>query len=258
MPALRCLIVDDEPLARKRLRRLLREHGEVEIVGECRNGREAVDSIKSHRPDLVFLDIQMPGGDGFDVVDRVGLEHMPRVIFVTAHSVHAVRAFEVDALDYLLKPYDAERLKKAIQKARSSPVPHDNDRAEALLRLLQSVERTRGESSYMRRLLVRNRGRAILARVEMVDWIEAAGKYVPLHCGDDVHLLRQGISELAKSLDPSKFQRIHRSTIVNLDSVREFQPTFHGQLHAILRDGNPLVVSRRYRSRLQSGIKSPN
>ena len=256
MKTVRTIIVDDEPLARKRLVRLLREHPDVEIVAECRNGREAVAAIQQWRPELVFLDIQMPGWDGFEVIQRVGSAQMPAVVFVTAYAEHAIRAFEVNALDYLLKPYDAQRLSLSLQRVPDPRRSSDADRARLYDQLLVALRREPPASTFVSRLLVKSQGGSVLLRVDEVDWIEAAGKYVRLHSRRGDYLLRQAIGELARSLDPYRFVRIHRSTLVNLDSVREFQPSFHGEWKAILVDGRALTVSRRHRIQLRDIVKS--
>jgi two-component system LytT family response regulator len=251
MTLLRTVIVDDEPLARKRLRRLLREHADVEVVSECRNGREAVEAVRRGRPDLVFLDVQMPGLDGFDVIEQVGPDHIPAVIFVTAYAEHAIRAFEVSALDFLLKPFGAERLARSLERVRKQASVKPADNADLYRRLLAAVSKET-KPAYLTRLLVKSRGRVVFLRAEEIDRIGAAGKYVRLYAGADYHLLRESMHALERKLDPSRFKRIHRSTIVNLDSIRECAPLFHGELRAILRDGTELTVSRRYRPNLES------
>jgi two-component system LytT family response regulator len=250
MSQLRTIIVDDEPLARRRLRRLLREHPDVEVVSECGNGREAVEAIRRDRPDLVFLDVQMPGLDGFEVVTRAGGGPPPAVVFATAYSEHALRAFEVCALDFLLKPFDAERLARSLDRVRKQAASGAASPAELYHRLLDAVGKADARPPYVSRLLVKSGGRVVFLRTEDVDWIAAAGKYVRLYCGADYHLLRESMHDLERRLDPGRFRRIHRSAIVNLDSVRELQPLFHGEMRAILRDGTELTVSRRYRSAL--------
>jgi two-component system, LytTR family, response regulator len=256
----RTLIVDDERMARKRIRTLLATDADVAVVGECTNGRDAVASIGAEQPDLVFLDIQMPELDGFGVVHAVGVQRMPVTVFVTAFDQHALKAFEAHALDYLTKPFDRERFQTSLGRAkqqvhlRASAKPGDAKRAERepelnarLVALLSDLER---RQQYADRLMVKNAGRVLFLRVEEIDWIEAAGSYVRLHVGRDGHLLHEGIAALMTRLDPSRFARIHRSTIVNLDRVRELQPWFHGDAVAILRDGTRLQVSRTYREAL--------
>ena len=258
MNSIRCMIVDDEPLARRRLRRLLRDHADVEIIAECRSGREAVEAIEQVRADLVFLDVQMPVVDGFDVIAQVGVEKMPPVVFVTAFKEHAIRAFEVNALDFLLKPFDAERLGRSLERVRKQTSARAVDNAELYRRLLTAVGKIEAGRSYLARVLVKSGGRVVFLRTDDIDWIGAAGKYVRLYCGADYHLLRETVNELERKLDPRRFVRIHRSTIVNLDSILEFQKHFHGDLKAILNTGAELTVSRRYRANLeaQTGARS--
>ena len=255
----RTLIVDDERMARKRIRTLLTADSDVDVVGECTNGRDAVATIAAEQPDLVFLDIQMPELDGFGVVHAVGVQRMPVTVFVTAFDQYALKAFEAHALDYLTKPFDRERFQMSLGRAKEqvqlraaakpgrtpdAPVPELNAR---LVALLSDLER---RQQYAERLMVKNGGRVLFLRVEEIDWIEAAGSYVRLHVGRDGHLVHEGIAALMNRLDPSRFARIHRSTIVNLDRVRELQPWFHGDAVAILRDGTRLQVSRTYREAL--------
>jgi two-component system, LytTR family, response regulator len=256
----RTLIVDDERMARKRILTLLAADADVDVVGECTNGRDAVATIAAERPDLVFLDIQMPELDGFGVVQAVGVQRMPVTVFVTAFDQHALKAFEAHALDYLTKPFDRERFETSLGRAKQQvqlraaanfarTTAEDREPAlnARLIALLSDMER---RQQYAERLMVKNAGRVLFLRVEEIDWIEAAGSYVRLHVGRDGHLLHEGIAALMNRLDPSRFARVHRSTIVNLDRVREMQPWFHGDAVAILRDGTRLQVSRTYREAL--------
>jgi len=265
----RTLIVDDERMARKRIRTLLAADADVDVVGECGNGRDAVAAIREHTPDLVFLDVQMPELDGFAVVQAIGAHRMPVTVFVTAFDQYALKAFEAHALDYLTKPFDRDRFQASLGRAKqqvqlrsASPAPADapttlprtpaspvrdsqlDDRLAAMLAEFERRQR------YTDRLIVKSAGRVVFLRVEEIDWIEAAGSYVRLHVGRDAHLLHEGIAALATRLDPGRFARVHRSTIVNLDRVRELQPWFHGDAVAILRDGTKLQVSRTYRDAL--------
>lgn len=245
---IRTLIVDDMLLARKRVRRYLSVDPEVEIVGECADGHEAISAIESLSPDLLFLDVQMPELDGFDVLKAVGAEKIPAVIFVTAYDQFALRAFEVHALDYLLKPFDRERVRKALERAKAQLKHQEShgldERLQALLKDLKT------ESRYLKRLAVKTTGRTIFLLTDEIDWIESAGNYLKLHAGRDSHLIRERMSQLEMRLDPEKFVRIHRSTLVNIDRIKEMQPLFNGDQLITLRDGKQLTMSRSYRDKL--------
>jgi two-component system LytT family response regulator len=245
---IRTLIVDDMLLARKRVRRYLSADPEIEIVGECADGHEAIAAIKSLAPDLLILDVQMPELDGFGVLEAIGPAACPAVIFVTAYDQFALRAFEVHALDYLLKPFDRERVRKAIERAKSQLRQRESgaldERLQALLKDLKT------EPQYLKRLAVKTTGRTIFLLTEEIDWIESAGNYLKLHAGRESHLVRERMSQLESKLDPSKFVRIHRSTLVNIDRIKEMQPLFNGDQLVTLRDGKQLTMSRTYRDRL--------
>ena len=263
--AVRALIVDDERMARKRIRTLLTADADVDVIGECSNGRDAVTAIRERTPDLVFLDVQMPELDGFAVVHAIGVERMPVTVFVTAFDQYALKAFEAHALDYLTKPFDRERFETSLGRAKqqvrlraaAAPAPsvaaptRAPELDERLVALLSDLER---RQQYAGRLMVRSAGRVVFLRVEEIDWVEAAGSYVRLHVGRDAHLFHEGMAALLARLDPARFARVHRSTIVNLDRVRELQPWFHGDAVAILRDGTRLQVSRTYREALGSEL----
>ncbi len=253
MAKVRTLIVDDEPLARERLRTLLQTETDVDIVGECRDGREAVDAIGREAPDLVFLDIQIPELDGFQVIEAVGPEKAPVVVFVTAYDTYALQAFEVHAVDYLLKPFDEERFQKALARARTAVQGRraGGEVGEKLLALLQDLRAPHG---YLERLVVKSAGRLFFLRTPEIGWIESAGNYVCLHVGGESHLLRETMTALEARLDPARFVRIHRTAIVNIDEVKELQPLFHGEYQVLLRDGTQLTLSRGYRDRLQEVI----
>ncbi len=246
---MRVLIVDDEPLARERLRALLQAEPDVEVVGECADGRQAVEAIRAHQPDLIFLDVRMPELDGFGVLEALAREPRPAVIFVTATDRFALQAFDADALDYLLKPFDRERFRNALGRARAR-IGRDADAAvrEQLRTLLEGVQ---PERKYLDRVVVKSSARVFFLRVEEIDWIEAAGNYLKLHAGGEAHLLRETMNNLEARLDPALFLRIHRSTIVNLERVRELQPWFHGDYAVLLRDGTRLTLSRSYRQKVQ-------
>jgi two-component system LytT family response regulator len=241
--------VDDEPLARQRLRRLLQDEPDVEIVGECADGGEAVAAIRADKPDLVFLDVQMPVLDGFGVLEAIGLEYLPAIVFVTAYDRYALRAFEYNALDYLLKPFDRDRFRKALERARAH-LGRAPDSEEAQ-QLLGAVDEFKSQGKGLERLIIKSAGRVFFLRAEEIDWIEAAGNYVRLHVGKETHLLRDTMSSLEARLDPKRFLRIHRSTMVNIERIQEMQPLFHGDYVVILRDGTQLNLSRGYRQRLQ-------
>jgi len=250
MPApIRTLIVDDEPLCRERLRTLLADDPDFTIVGECGDGAEAVATLRETPCDLVFLDVQMPVMDGLEVVEAIGPERMPTVIFVTAYDRYALRAFEVQALDYLLKPFDRERFEKALGRAKAH-VQRDQS-AEASRQLLALLGDTRPGRKHLERLVIKSGGRIFFLKMEEIDWIEAAGNYLRLHVGSETHLLRETMNALEGRIDPERFLRIHRSTIVNIERIREIQPLFHGDYVVLLRDGTELTLSRTYRQRLQ-------
>ena len=241
MADLRVVLVDDEPPAREKLRRLLGEHAAVTVVGEAGDGLEAVRLIESERPDVVFLDIQMPELDGFGVLEALDREIETRVIFVTAHDEHALKAFDVHALDYLLKPVDPDRFSEALERAMDAKGVRADPRT--VLTELPSSRRK------LDRFLVRLRSGMSLVPAEDVDWIGAAGNYVELHVQGSVHLIRGTLQELEERL-PERFIRVHRSAIVNLDRVKKLQPWSHGDWLLQLSDGTELRLSRRYRSRL--------
>jgi len=238
------VIVDDEPLGRTVIREMLRRDGEVEIAGECANGQEAIETISNQRPDLVFLDVQMPEMDGFEVL--AALDWLPMVVFVTAYDQYAVRAFEVHAVDYLLKPFDRERFDRALQHAKSRlKLDRNGEINQRILALLEKPHR-----KYLERVVIKAHGRVFFLKTGEIDWIGAEGNYISLHVKKDSYLLRETIGGFEAQLDPAKFSRIHRSQIVNLDRIRELQPWSHGEYHVILHDGTQLTLSRGYRDRL--------
>lgn len=243
---LRILIVDDERPARRKIREYLGEEADIGEIAEAANGVEAQQLIDRFRPDLVFLDIQMPGKNGFEVIEAVGAAAMPAVIFVTAYDQYAIAAFEVQAIDYLLKPFDRERFGQALARARRQRLVAENDPA-ALSRLLAAIQQSQ---SYPDRIMISQDGRLHFVKTAEIRYIAAAEKYVLIHTKTGKHLLRETMNRLEERLDPGKFVRIHRSHIVNLDYIREMQPWSHGDYIAILHGGEELVVSRRFRGRL--------
>jgi two-component system LytT family response regulator len=243
--SLRAVIVDDEPHARSKLRRFMDGDGRLELVGEAGQGLEALEVLEETRPDLLFLDVQMPEMDGFEVLEALDPTVNPQVIFVTAHDQHALRAFEVRALDYLLKPIDLERFTGAVDRAIDARLAGEVSDARTALAELPTERRT------LKRFLVRRKGRMLLVPAVRVDWIGSASNYVELHCGRETHLIRGTLQDLEDRLDASRFVRIHRSAIVNLEQVKELHPWSHGDLMVLLHDGTELRLSRRYRSRLE-------
>ena len=246
--AMKILIVDDEPLARERVRRHLRDEPGIEIVGEAGNGREAVAAIEEKTPDLVFLDVQMPEMNGFDVLKALEEDKIPAIVFTTAYDKYAIQAFEFHALDYLLKPFSRERFRRSVRHAREQL---ENSRQsgnidERLVSLLENLK----AKKYLERIVVKNSGRVFFIKTDEIDWIEAAGNYLKLHVGREAHLIRETMQSIEAKLDPEKFFRIHRSTLVQIDRIKELHPLFGGDYAVILRDGTELTLSRNYRERL--------
>ena len=252
---IKALIVDDEPLARQNIRLLLQEDPEVEVVGECGSGAEAVKAIQKHSPELLFLDIQMPLMSGFEVLEKIDAEKIPAIVFVTAFDQYAIRAFEVHALDYLLKPFDDARFEKALRQAKKQIEQREiNQLSKRLVRLLEDRGAQPNKArtiTYLSRLMVKSASRVFFLKVDEIDWIEAADYYVKLHVGRKGHLLRETMSDMEAKLDPEKFLRIHRSAIVNLDRVKEMHAHFNGEYLVILHDGTELKLSRSRREQLQ-------
>jgi two-component system LytT family response regulator len=248
----RVLVADDEPLARERLRVLLSREDWLEVVAECPNGTEAIASIDKLQPDLVFLDVQMPGADGFEVIETIGASRMPIVVFVTAFDSYALRAFDVHALDYLLKPFDRDRFEQALGRARQQLERRTNGDLER--RLLELVQDLKPATQRLERFVIKSGGRVFFVRAEEIDWIEAAGNYVKLHVGTDAHLFRETMNALESQLDTNIFFRIHRSHIVNIERIKELQPWFNGEYVVFLNDGTRLTLSRGYREKLQERI----
>jgi two-component system LytT family response regulator len=249
---IRVLIVDDEPVARRRIRRLLREERDVEIVGEAGDGTSALATIRSLAPDLVFLDVQMPEMDGFDVVQALGAERMPVCIFVTAFDRYALRAFDVHALDYLLKPIDSPRLQRAVERARTRIAERRGARLDpGVLALLKDLSAGR---RFLTRFPVKTGGRLLVIELADVDWISAADNYVTLHVGGQQYLARETMNRLERELDPAHFVRIHRSTIVPIDRIKELVSDFHGDFAVTLKDGTCVTLSRNYRAKVEQAL----
>ena len=250
---IRVAIVDDEPVAREGIRLWLASEPDVEIVGEAGNPNDAIALIERTRPDLLFLDVQMPGGDGFDVVEGIAATHLPEVVFVTAHEENALRAFDVAALDFLLKPVREERFRTALERARRE-LARGGDERETPARLGALLDHVRGGAGPGRRLerfAVRERDRFVIVKASDVAWIEAAGNYAELHTtAGATHLVRATLADIEARLDPEAFARIHRGTLVRVDTIREVVPASHGDCDVVLTDGTTLKLSRRFRERL--------
>lgn len=249
------LIVDDEPLAREGLQMLLSDDPEIAAVREAKNGREAVQCLREVRPDLVFLDVQMPEMDGFSVVREIGPEQMPAVVFVTAHDQYAIRAFEINAIDYLLKPVTAERFAQSLARAKARlRTSEPQQESRHILSLLETIA---SPPRYLKRMAVQSAGKTSFIGVEDVDWIRAAENYVELHVAQASHLLHVSMNALEKSLDPEAFVRIHRSLIVNLRRVKEIQPASHGEYVLALHNGVRLQSGRTYHERIKALLANP-
>lgn len=254
---IRAVIVDDEPAARRGVRLLLERDRGVEIVGEASNGNDAVELMTREKPDLVFLDVQMPGCDGFAAIARVDPASVPAVIFVTAYDEHALRAFEINAVDYLLKPYDDARFAAALERAKEEMRRRNSDSVN--LRLTQLLNYLEGDRASGPKLnehfLIKSSGEIFFLKADEIDWVEAEGDYMKFHVSGRALLMRETMARLETRLDPKRFIRIHRSTIVNIDRLRKLSPTFAGDYTVILHDGTKLKLSRGYHDRLASLLK---
>ena len=264
---IRALVVDDESLAREALVVMLNDDPEMEVIGECRNGKEAVTLIRQQSPDVVFLDIQMPEMDGFQVVEEVGAKRMPVTVFVTAYDKYALRAFEAHALDYLLKPFDHDRFNSALQRAKTFVRQQKlGEISESLFAVLQDMKLKTGESPSaadnrkpesavqqepLDRVVIKSSGGIYFLKIEEIDWVEGAGDYLSLHSGSQTHLIRETMGNFHAKLDPRKFLRIHRSTIVNIDRIKDIRPLLKGEYVVTLTSGERLKASRGYRHELQ-------
>jgi two-component system LytT family response regulator len=233
---IRAVVVDDEPLARSSLKVLLRRDPDVELVAECKSGVEALAEIRRSKPQLVFLDVQMPECDGFDVLEQLGSEMPLALVFVTAHDQYALKAFEAGALDYLLKPFDNARFERALNRAK------------------QKIEQGKEAPRKIERLAIKNAGQVLFQKISEIDWIEAADYYVCLHVGTRTHLLRRSMADLDQELEQATFCRIHRSAIVNLERVRQLEISEDGGTNVVLNSGTRLPLSRRYRKELQARL----
>ena len=246
---IRALIVDDEPLAREWVRTAVAEDPELEVLGECGDGFEAAEAIRRLKPDLVFLDVQMPGLDGFGVLEALTPEEIPAVVFVTAFDQYAVRAFEAQAVDYLMKPFSKERVEEAVRRVRELVKGRSlEDFRESIARLVEKIRRDR---SFPEWVLLKAEGKNVFVKVRDIDWIESSRNNVRIHVGPTIYLLHETTSAIASRLDPKKFLRIHRSAIVNIERIKELHPWFNGDYAVVLRDGTQLTLSSSYRDRLK-------
>jgi two-component system LytT family response regulator len=252
---IRAVIADDEALARKFIRRMLKDDRDVEIVGECSNGKEAVATIRKQNPDVVFLDVQMPEMDGFAVLESIGTERLPEIIFATAYEQYAIRAFELHALDYLLKPFDQTRFKDAIKHAKERF--RSDRRSEGRTQISALLESIKNKPQYLDRLMIKAGGRITFLSINEISWIQADDKYVHLHTGKISPMVRQTLSAMETQLDPKKFRRVHRSAIVNVRRIKELQPLFSGEHSILLEDGTKLILSRSYKDKLFEVLGKP-
>jgi two-component system, LytTR family, response regulator len=252
---IRAVIVDDELLARKFIRRMLKHEGDWELVGEASNGREAVETIRTQKPDIVFLDVQMPEMDGFAVLEQVGLGQLPDIVFTTAYESYAIRAFELHALDYLLKPFDQQRFRDAIRHAKERL--HSRQQEDGRRQIGALLERINSRQPYLDRLIIKAAGRITFLNTHEIDWIEADDKYVHLHTGKGAQMVRQTLSAMETQLDPARFVRIHRSTMVNIERIKELQPLFNGEYSLHLEDKTKLTLSRTYKEKLFALLGKP-
>ncbi len=264
---IRALVVDDESLAREALVVMLGGDPEMEVIGECRNGKEAVTAIREQLPDIVFLDIQMPEMDGFQVIEEVGAKRMPVTVFVTAYDKYALRAFEAHALDYLLKPFDHDRFNSALQRAKTFVRQQKiGEMSESLFAVLQDMKVKTAESPApadnrkseraaqqepLDRVVIKSSGGIYFLKIEEIDWVEGAGDYLSLHSASGTHLIRETMGTFQAKLDPRKFLRIHRSTIVNIERIKDIRPLIKGEYIVTLTSGERLKASRGYRPELQ-------
>jgi two-component system LytT family response regulator len=248
------LIVDDEPLAREGLAMLLARDPDISAIHEARDGREAVAAIRTTRPDIVFLDVQMPELDGLGVIGEIGAEQMPAIVFITAFDQYAIRAFEINAIDYLLKPVTAERFLRALDRVKKRIAAQPAEESRRILSLLETIATPR---RYLKRLAVRSSGKTSFVEVDDIDWIEAAENYVELHVGRATHLVHTAMNTIEKSLDPEMFLRIRRSIIVNVRRIKELQPALHGEYVVTLEGGVRLQSGRVYNERLRALAVNP-
>ena len=252
MSNFKVLIVDDERLSRRRIRRLLALETDCEVIGECENGLEALQTLRTNPPDILYLYLQMPELDGFEVIAALQ-ELRPLIIFTSAYDEYALKAFEVHAFDYLLKPFDGRRFLESLKRAKARVEQERTGKTDnhRLFELFENLSKPRKSPD---RMAVKNNGRVVFIRLDEIDWFEASDNYVCLHCGRETHVVRETMNELEARLDPGQFLRVHRSAIVNLDRIRELQPWFRGDYRVILRDGTELTLTKNHREKLESRL----
>ncbi len=250
MDRIKTIIVDDEKLAVEKIRRELLNDSEIVIVGEYYDGTSAIEGIKKQKPDLLFLDVQMPEVDGFGVLKSLEENELPVIVFVTAYDKYAVQAFEFHALDYLLKPFDSKRFEISLQRAKQSIHQKLQDETlESQLKLL--IESIKHKNKFLERIIVKTKGRIFFLKTSEIEWIEAAGNYVKLHTATEDHLIRMTMKSIEEKLDPADFVRIHKSAIVRFDQIKHIQPWFNGDYHVTLMNDEKLTLSRSYRKNFE-------
>lgn len=246
----RALIVDDEAYAREIVRSLLAKDSDFELIGSCTNGSEAIEMIGEKRPDIVFLDIQMPGIDGFKVIEQTRAVHTPYYVFATAYDAFALKAFEVNALDYLLKPFDDQRFFETLERAKTALANREKaDLKDQLSQLL--VHQSQAKKSFLRRISIKTGGRIHFINTEDIDWIEADNQYVKIHCTSKAHTHRQSLTELEGLLDPERFVRVHRSAIVNVNRIQSLEPHFRGDFMITLHNGTKVKLAQSRKENLR-------
>lgn len=251
---IRAIVAEDELVARQAIAAMASAYG-IEVLAACQDGPETIRNVARHNPDLLFLDVQMPGMDGFEVLENLPSESFPAVVFTTAHDTYAVRAFEHSAVDYLLKPFDEERFRKAVDRARSR-LGDGSNRPEWIRHLASELRHAQQARAGLQRLVIHSRGQVSFLRVDEIDWIEASHNHLKIHCGSDIHLLRETIKDIEARLQPDKFLRIHRCLIVNVDRIRRLEACGYGEYLVVLQDGKKLSLSRGYRENLDRLIDS--
>jgi two-component system LytT family response regulator len=252
---IRAVIVDDELLARKFIRRMLKHEPDWELVGEASDGNEAVETIRTQKPDIVFLDVQMPEMDGFAVLEKIGIGQLPDIVFTTAYESYAIRAFELHALDYLLKPFDQQRFRDAIRHAKERLQSRQQEDGRRQIGAL--LERINSKQPYLERLIIKADGRITFLNTCEIDWIEADDKYVHLHTAKGARMVRQTLTAMETQLDPVRFVRIHRSAMVNVERIKELQPLFNGEYSLLMEDKTKLTLSRTYKDKLFGLLGKP-